>query len=64
MRRLHSLLLLVLATFALGGCDLVGDVLEFGFWTFVILIGIIILLVWGLRAALTGRRRPPPPPAP
>jgi len=42
---LHSLLFLLL-TLTLSSCDLVGDVLEFGFWTALIIIGVLILIVY------------------
>ena len=47
MSRLPLLALLLLLTIALGGCDLVGDVLEFGFWTMLIIIVLVVaLVVW------------------
>lgn len=42
---LYSLIFL-LFTLTLSSCDLVGDVLEFGFWTALIIIGILILIVY------------------
>lgn len=63
MRRLHTILVVVTASLALGACDLVGDILEFGFWVFIILIALVILLGWGLVRALRREprdRRPPP----
>lgn len=62
MRRISSLLLLAPLALAPAGCDFVGDVLEFGFWTILILVGLVLLLAWGLIRALRGPRRPPPPP--
>ncbi|MGK7392508.1 MAG: hypothetical protein ACNS60_19290 [Candidatus Cyclobacteriaceae bacterium M2_1C_046] len=32
----------------LSGCDFVGDVLEFGFWTIIIIIAILVLIVVGI----------------
>lgn len=32
----------------LSGCDFIGDVFEFGFWTAVILIIIIVLIIIGI----------------
>ena len=64
---------ILLATLALSlsasGCELVGDVLEFGFWTIIVLVLILAAVVWGgLRMIQRmGRRRdhdaggPPPP---
>lgn len=40
---------LALSLFALtlfSGCDLVGDILEFGFWTGVVLVLALVALVW------------------
>jgi hypothetical protein len=54
------MLVLLLLTLPAGGCDLVGDLLEFGFWMIIILILLVVLLIWGgLRALRGGRRRPP-----
>ncbi|MFD2515957.1 hypothetical protein ACFSRY_18945 [Pontibacter locisalis] len=39
-------LLFILFAFTLSGCDLVGDVLEFGFWTAIIIIAVIVLIVY------------------
>lgn len=44
MLRLPLLFLLTLMTVTLSGCDLVGDVLEFGFWTLLILVVLVIAL--------------------
>ena len=63
MRRIHTLAILAGATLTLSGCDLVGDLIEFGFWTIVILVGLVVLLGWGLARTLRGgsRDRTPPP---
>ena len=61
--RLSSILVVLALTVALAGCDLVGDVLEFGFWVIVIIVAVIVaLILWAARKF----RRPPggPPPAP
>ena len=39
------------AALFVSGCDFVGDVLEFGFWTGVILVGIIVLIIWAVARA-------------
>ena len=45
MRPLSFALTLFALTF-LSGCDLAGDVLEFGFWTGVIVVAIIVAVIW------------------
>ena len=59
MRRIQAILLVLLLTLPMAGCDLVGDLFEFGFWAILIIIGLLVLLGWALRKAFT--RRPPPP---
>ena len=59
MKRLVPTALILILTLSIGGCDLVGDILEFGFWMLVILIVVIALLVWALARLLRGRRRGP-----
>ena len=52
---------LIAMTLLLGGCDLVGDILEFGFWAAVIIVLLIVALVWwAARRIGRSRRRPPP----
>lgn len=53
---------LLALTLFVAGCDLVGDVLEFGFWVIVIIVGLIVLLIWWAAKKLGGARRGPPPP--
>lgn len=45
LKWLYSLLFLFFSL-TLSGCDLIGDVLEFGFWTAIIIIGILVLIVY------------------
>ena len=54
----RTLLLLPLLLIAVTtpGCDLLGDVIEFGFWVGVIVIGIIVLLIYMIFRWLRGRR--------
>jgi hypothetical protein len=41
------LMVLLLVTAGLSGCDLVGDVLEFGFWMLLIVVVLVVaLVVW------------------
>ncbi len=64
MRRLHAILVVVAASLSLGACDLVGDILEFGFWMIIILLALVVLLGWGLvRALRRGPRDRTPPPS-
>jgi len=60
VKRYLGMLLLLLLTLPAGGCDLVGDLLEFGFWMIIILVLLVVLLIWGLMRALRGGRRTPP----
>lgn len=50
MGRLPLVILSLLLTFTLSGCDLVGDVLEFGFWAMLIVVILVVaLVVWILK---------------
>lgn len=50
MGRSPWMVLLLLTTLGLSGCDLVGDVLEFGFWTILIFVVLVVALVaWVVR---------------
>lgn len=60
VKRYPGMLLVLLLTLPVGGCDLVGDILEFGFWMIIILILLVVLLIWGLMRVLRGGRRGPP----
>ena len=57
MRRLLLLLALAVATLPAGGCDLVGDILEFGFWVALILIVVVTVVLWLLIRMVRGRGR-------
>lgn len=59
MNRLLTTFLLLVLTLPSAGCDLLGDILEFGFWVLLILIGIIVLLVWAIARVLRGGSRGP-----
>ncbi|WP_276496205.1 hypothetical protein [Pontibacter litorisediminis] len=48
-------LLFLLLSLTLSGCDLVGDVLEFGFWTAAIIIGILVLIIYFIVKLFRGR---------
>ena len=58
MRRLHAILLVLLLTLPIAGCELIGDLIQFGFWMIVIFIAFIAAVIWALRRSF--RRRPPP----
>ena len=59
MSRIQAILVVLLLSLPMAGCELIGDLLEFGLWVILIFVGILILLGWALRKAF--RRRPPPP---
>lgn len=40
------LLPLLVAMPFVSGCDFVGDVIEFGFWTGVVFVAVVLLVVW------------------
>lgn len=48
--RLSTLLLVVVMTFTLSSCDLIGDIFEAGAWTAIIgIVLVIALIVWIFR---------------
>lgn len=57
--RIHTLLLLLLLSTGLAGCDLVGDLVEFGFWTAIIFVVILVALVAWVWKRISGRGRRP-----
>ena len=59
MKRLQAALLVLLLTLPVAGCELIGDLFEFGLWVIFVFIVLIVLLGWALRRAF-GRKRPPP----
>lgn len=61
--RIQHILPLLALTLMVAGCDLVGDILEFGFWTGAIVLLLIIGLIWWVASKFTSGRRGPPPPA-
>ena len=63
MRRIQAILIVLLLTVPIAGCELIGDLLEFGFWVILIFVGLIVLVGWLLKRSF-GRRTPPPPPPP
>lgn len=59
MRRIQAILLVLLLTVPMAGCELIGDLLELSLWVILIFVALLVLLGWALRKAF--RRRPPPP---
>lgn len=55
-RNLPVYLSLMLLVVLLSGCELIGDLLAFGFWTGVVVVAVIVLIVWAISRRL--RRRP------
>ena len=50
MHRASNLVLLLLISFALPACDLVGDIFEFGLWVGITIVVAFVLLVgWLMR---------------
>jgi hypothetical protein len=45
-------LLFVFLSLSMSGCELVGDILEFGFWTAIIIIVLVVLVIVGIIRAL------------
>ncbi|MCF0075031.1 hypothetical protein LZD49_31390 [Dyadobacter sp. CY261] len=58
MRAYINLLLILLLSFTLTSCELIGDIFKTGVWTGVILVvGIIAVVIWLLARAFGGRSR-------
>ena len=51
---LHGLLFLFFSL-TLSGCDLIGDVFEFGFWTAAIVVAILALIVYFTARMFRGK---------
>lgn len=49
--RASTVLPLLLLLILVSGCDFLGDVLEFGFWAGAILVGLFVLVIWGVAKA-------------
>lgn len=61
--RPQQILPLLAISMVVAGCELVGDILEFGFWTGVIVLILIIALIWWAAKKMGAGRRGPPPTA-
>lgn len=60
--RVSHVLPLLALSLLVSGCELVGDLLEFGFWAVVIIALVIVaLILWVARKLRRPRRGPPPP---
>ncbi|WP_202915970.1 hypothetical protein [Pontibacter pamirensis] len=53
--RVYLMTLLILLTFTLSSCDVIGDIFEAGMWTALIIIIIIVLIVVWIFRKFTGR---------
>jgi hypothetical protein len=50
--------LIVLLTFTLSSCELVGDIFKAGMWTMLIVIVLIVVIIGWLIRKMKGPRRP------
>ena len=50
-------LLIVLISFTMSSCELLGDVMEFTMWTTLIVVGIVILLIMWIVRKIRGPRK-------
>ena len=58
MRKLLELGLVLLVTITLGGCDLVGDLIELTFWLAAIVVIFLVALASWVWRKIRGPRRP------
>jgi hypothetical protein len=49
---------LLLPLLTLTGCELVGDLLEIGFWAGAIIVVVIVGVIWWIVRMIGGRREP------
>ncbi|MBG8556190.1 hypothetical protein [Hymenobacter guriensis] len=54
-RSMLAMSLLVLLTFSLSSCDVIGDIFKAGAWTGIIGVVLVILLIWWILGKV--RRR-------
>ncbi|GAB3538716.1 hypothetical protein GCM10027443_34230 [Pontibacter brevis] len=54
--RVYFMTLLILLTFTLSSCEVIGDIFKAGMWTALIIIVIIVLIVVWIFRKFTGRR--------
>lgn len=50
-------MVLILLTFTMSSCEVIGDIFQAGMWTAVIIIAVVILLIMWLIRKLRGGRR-------
>jgi hypothetical protein len=50
---------LALLMLSLTGCDIIEGIFKAGFWTAIILIGLVLLAVWGIARMVRGGRGTP-----
>jgi len=53
--RAYFVALMVLLTFTLSSCELIGDIFKAGMWTAVILIVIVVLIIMWILRKIRGR---------
>ena len=58
MKNIRAILSLVfiLIAFSISGCELVGDIMEFTFWSTLIIVVLVILLIMWIIRKLRGPR--------
>jgi membrane protein implicated in regulation of membrane protease activity len=56
--RVYFMVMLILLTFTLSSCELVGDIFKAGMWVALIIIVIVVLLVVWIFRKLRGPRGP------
>lgn len=47
-RSASAILPLLILLLFVSGCDFLGDVLEFGFWSGVIIFGLVVGIIWAI----------------
>ncbi|WP_181885284.1 hypothetical protein [Pontibacter diazotrophicus] len=53
--RVYFMTLLILLTFTLSSCEVVGDIFKAGMWTALIIIVIVVLIIVWIFRRFTGR---------
>ena len=55
--KVYLSMVLILLTFTMSSCEVIGDIFQAGMWTAVIIIAVVILLIMWLIRKLRGGRR-------